>query len=193
MRLPCAAGTSGSPQRRPKPSAFGMMRSRSLIGHEPDEATGRRSEWRPVVVLRNAAPRARGGVAMIDLREFIADEAVGPGSRPPASEGGVQVPWLPPRLPSIGVGRALQLLDQRVGRDRIESARHYPDNDIVRVSHVAAWVDPVPPLGLACLPDLRIAASRRAIIPNRVRTGRTSLDNGLVALDVDDDGVLSPA
>ena len=74
------------------------LRRRALqawLGHDPAQAREQRDEWRPRLVLRNAAPRARGGVAEVELLSFLADVPVGPGSAaapPPARRPA------PPRL-----------------------------------------------------------------------------------------------
>ena len=53
---------------------------RVLVGHDAERARHARSEWRPVVVVRNRVARTRGGVVELTLRATIADVAVGPGS-----------------------------------------------------------------------------------------------------------------
>ncbi len=119
-----------------------------LIGHDPAAARMRRDEWKSTVVVRNAAPRVRTGVAIVDVREFIADVPVGPGSAP-ATPPITTVPRTTPRLG--GAGKA-QVLARATANDRVESPRHYPDNDLVSATTAAVWVAEVPGYGLLSLP-----------------------------------------
>jgi hypothetical protein len=52
----------------------------ALLGHDADTARRWRDGWRPAAVVRNRAPRARGGVAEVELLTFVRDVPVGPGS-----------------------------------------------------------------------------------------------------------------
>jgi hypothetical protein len=126
-----------------------------LLGHDAAAAHRRRDEWKPVVVLRNPAPRVRAGVAIVDVREFIADAPVGPGSASaaPAPAGQRRSPQL------AGAGRR-QVLARAVVNDRIESPRHYPDNDLVASTTAAVWVEDVPAYGILCLPIVARSSSR---------------------------------
>ncbi|HVB31931.1 MAG TPA: hypothetical protein VNE60_10435, partial [Gemmatimonadaceae bacterium] len=54
----------------------------ALAGHDPEHARGAHEAWRPQLVLRNPAARARGGVAVVDIAQFVAHVPVGPGSAP---------------------------------------------------------------------------------------------------------------
>ena len=120
-----------------------------LIGHDPVEARSHPEEWNPVVVLRNAAGRVRTGVAIVEIREFIAHAPVGPGSAASAPS----IPSVDPRrIPAVGGVGKLQVLARAVANDRVESPRHYPDNDIVSVTTAAVWVADVPAYGIVCLP-----------------------------------------
>ncbi len=53
-----------------------------LIGHDTDRARERRADWKPMAVVRNAVPRARGGVALIRLTSFVSDVKVGANASP---------------------------------------------------------------------------------------------------------------
>jgi alpha-mannosidase len=168
----------------------------ALVGYdaaaarEPDA----RARWQPVVIVRNATPRPRGGVAFLEVEQFIADVAVGPGSAPTAP---VEIPLRGPR-PRVAGAREIQRLSSTTANRRIESPRHYPDNDLVRVTRVAAWIDPVPAYGVAPLPI--DAASTRASnqsvdapVDPRFRVAATSrsLENGLLRVTVGDEGVVT--
>jgi mannosylglycerate hydrolase len=160
----------------------------ALMGHEPVAARTRRSEWQPVLVVRNAAARPRAGLVTADLDAFVADVPVGPGSRP-ASPTRRTAP-----LPPIDGGRYLvQRLDELLVHDRTESPRHYPDCDLVRRARVLLWCDePVDALGTRTLPlggRGASAGSRALEAPPVLVTGDArSLDNGLLRLEVDDAG-----
>lgn len=95
------------------------------------------------VVVRNRAASARGGLAELRLVETLGDVAVGPDSAPATT---VDLSG-PPRIPQVR-GVILQLLGSRVMQHRRESPQHYPDNDLVRVHRVAAWLPEVPAYGL---------------------------------------------
>ena len=119
-----------------------------LIRHDPVVARVSADHWRPIVVVRNAAPRSRSGVALIDVEEFVAHIAVGPGSAAGANPD-VAVPRAKPKIPALG---ARQVLSEELRNARTESPRHYPDNDIVVVRRVAAWVSDAPAYGVATFP-----------------------------------------
>jgi len=155
-----------------------------LVRH--DTAAARTApEWRPQVLVRNASARARHGVAEIEIVRFIDDEPVGPGS------AGVRVApmHLPP--PALEGGRIpLQILSRRVRSDRIESPRHYPDNDRVEVARCVAWMHEVPGYGITpvSIGDESSALSSHPVQP--VRGTARLLDNGILRVNVDADGTL---
>ena len=156
-----------------------------VIGHDAADARARRAEWRNVVVVRNAAARARSGVAEIVVATFEADVAVGPGSA--ARDATVaQVATRAVANAGAGAGKVasrskagsrhdvsgshklqlldgddpvtMQRLDETTDIELTESALHYPDADRVRVTRALAWVRGVPGYGtrsLLALDDVR--------------------------------------
>jgi len=156
-----------------------------LAGHDPAEARTARDAWQPVALIRNPAPRGRSGVAIIDVEEFVADVPVGPGSQPGDS---LDVPE-PRRTPIIAGLGPVQVLDRATRYSRTESPRHYPDNDLVSVTQVAAWVGDAPPYGVASRAIGR--RSRGAAPADRVRTESRSLENATLVVAVHDDGTIS--
>lgn len=95
-----------------------------------------------VVVVRNRAAVARAGMATLRLIETLADVRVGPGS------GDVMLPKHS-ASGTVGLpGLVTQPISARVQPLRRESPQHYPDNDLVRVHRVLAWVPEVPAYGL---------------------------------------------
>lgn len=153
-----------------------------LLGHDAAVARERRESWRPMFVLRNRAPRARAGVALIDVREFVADVPVGPGSAfvesPPGAAAGKSSQGWPNG----------QVLSTDLAMDRVESPRHYPDNDLVRRTRVAVWVSSVPGYGLRCVPlDDAVGTPP----PIRVTARGRRMHNGLLAVEISDDGAVT--
>ena len=164
-----------------------------LVGYDAATSREAHDEWSPIVIVRNAVPRARSGVALLEIEEFIADVPVGPGSAPKvegdAGDGDAApvVRRHKPMVPELG---ALQVLSRRIEHSRIESPRHYPDNDLVSVSHVAAWVDDAPPYGLASF-GIGAAKTRRRRPAQPVVVKGRSLRNALLLVNISDAGVVS--
>lgn len=155
-----------------------------LVGHDADTARGSRA-WLPQILLRNASALPRGGVAEVEIARFVAHEPVGPGS------AGVAVNEAELTPPALDGGRVpLQVLARRVRSDRIDSPRHYPDNDRVEVTRGVAWVDEVAGYGIRPV-SVGDASSAGAQLPvEGVRGTRRSLDNGIIRLELDDEGTL---
>ncbi|WP_411280129.1 hypothetical protein [Gemmatimonas sp.] len=107
------------------------------------------------VVVRNRAANARGGVAELRVLETLADIAVGPegADAPPAIVTGQDHPSL---MSEFLPGMVLQPLDVRVVHSRRESPQHYPDNDLVRVHRMLAWIPEIPAYGLRVFDARRI-------------------------------------
>ena len=134
-----------------------------LVGHDPDETARRRELWNPAVVVRNRAPRPRGGVAEIEILTFERDVPVGPGS------AFVEQPSAPDETVSVDAGRVgYQVLSESSGYDRIEPRRGYPDQDLVRVRRAVAWVPAVPAYGISALP---LGAGDPGALEGTVRAG----------------------
>src|SRR5262249_23305092 len=130
----------------------------------------------PAVILRNAAPRRRSGVALIDVEEFVAHVAVGFGYALTPEEVRI-VQTRIPRIPPLG---RVQPLSKATRYSRIESPRHYPDNDLIIVHRVAAWVSNAAPYGIMALPIG--AGKRRTGAPDSVVAKRASLRNAHLSI-----------
>jgi alpha-mannosidase len=152
----------------------------SCVGHDAAVAREAKERWRSVVLVGNAAPRARGGVAELTVDAFIADEPVGPGSAPPASLA------TPARLALAG-GMPMQVLRTGRARSRIDSPRHYPDNDLVAQHEVVAWLPPVPAYGIDAI-ELVAADARPAAPPVAARAEPGRIENDRLQLTIDDAG-----
>jgi len=154
----------------------------ALIAHDQVEARSSKERWTPIVVIRNPAPRARSGVAIIDVEKFVADVDVGPGSAP-KDPPSATVSKAKPRIAGLG---PLQVLAKGLVYSRTESPRHYPDNDLVSMTRVAAWVEEMPAYGIVS----RAIGGRNAksACPDAVLVAKSSLKNANLSLSVDDAG-----
>jgi alpha-mannosidase len=156
-----------------------------VIGHVREDARVRREEWQPVAVVRNPAPRARSGVALLHLTSFLADVKVGihPDAAPaPASD---------PAKPALSGVDALQVLSRSIDDELTESPRHYPDDDLVSVAEVAAWVPAIPGYGTRSFEQK--SRSRSRAIPNPARVEDGVITNGWITVRVDDKGTVELA
>ena len=151
-----------------------------LIGHSPDEARVRRNEWKPMVVVRNPVARPRGGVATVRVTSFVSDVKVGANASPGPVETAAA------RTPALGSTVTTQLIARKLQHDRTEAPRHYPDDDIVQVSEMLAWIPEVPGYGVRCFPHQK--RSRRSDIPNPAHVEGSSIGNGLVSVSIDSAG-----
>lgn len=158
-----------------------------LVGHDAVAARSVR-HWSSYVLVRNAAPYVRGGIAEVEISRVTAREPVGPGS------AGVSVPEreLPP--PTLEGGRVpLQVLKCRTRSDRIESPRHYPQGDRVEVARCIAWLDAVAGYGVSPLAVGHDTSAGRPLPVKPVRGTARSLDNGILGVNVDDGGLIELA
>ena len=156
----------------------------ALVGHDVVAARADRTAWRSWLVVRNRAARARGGVAEVSIAGHVRDVGVGPGSAGrwrPVLEG-------PVTLAPVN-GALVQPLSRTRRHDRLESPRHYPDDDLVDDVHALVWMPPVPAYGL--LP-VALAGAPVATSPLRpahpVRAEQLRLDNGRVTVEADAHG-----
>jgi mannosylglycerate hydrolase len=152
-----------------------------LAGHDRELVRKALDDSRPLVVLRNAAPRARAGVVELVLTATEAVVAVGPGS---ATRQGT-----PRKLPAWGVeGMPVQILSRRSTTALTESPRDYPRADRVTAVQALGWVESIPGYALETRPQRRGA---RAAIPHPVNVEAFSIDNGLLRVWVSPLGEVS--
>ena len=151
-----------------------------IIDHDVEAARRAPREWRPAVVVRNRAPRSRGGVVELDLAATIADVAVGPGS---ATRQGARR-----RVPAWRVvGMPLQVLARRERVALTESPRDYPDADLVAEATAVGWVSEI--AGYAI--ETRAHGGPTANVtgpPSPVLVDGASMDNGLLRVVVSEGG-----
>ena len=157
-----------------------------LVGHDPVAARTSKPSWRSLMLVRNRAPRPRGGVAELEIESFLADVSVGPGSAPPERVRHV----ISPRLLHGDV--PVQLLATRRTNRRIESPRHYPDNDLVEARRVVAWIPPVAGYSVTPLP-LDEGPGRAPMAEPSVLATSDALDNGVLKVLLEADGTISVA
>ncbi|MDQ3698897.1 MAG: hypothetical protein M3373_12900, partial [Gemmatimonadota bacterium] len=153
-----------------------------VAGHDPTAARTARERWRSVVLVRNPAPRPRGGVAELEVLTFRQIVPVGPGS------GGVIPNYASPRPFTLAGGTIpFQLLERTVRYERIESPRHYPINQLVDVARVVALVPIVPGYGIRAI----AVDEGEAAEPGRgVEVGQRWMRNAHLAVEVGDDGTV---
>lgn len=156
-----------------------------MVGHDAVAAHAS-SAWRPTVLVRNAAPRARSGVAEVDIVRVLAHEPVGPGS------AGAIVRERELSSPTLDAGRApVQVLHRRARSDRVESPRQYPRGDRVEVARCVTWVDEIAGYGITPLRIDDASSSRPARSPATPASATPrSLQNGLFEASVGDDGAI---
>src|SRR5437773_1909133 len=140
------------------------------------------------LVLWNPAARPRGGVVVVDVTLFRRDVLVGPPSGGVSRQGQGYRPFglAGPDARPI----ALQLLDRRPGQERLDAARHYPDQDEVEWVRVALRLPAVPGLGVRCA-----ALTPGAIRPDRAGEGAVvkgrSLANHWIEIVLEPTGALA--
>jgi alpha-mannosidase len=125
-----------------------------LVGHDPDMARESPEVGEPALVLWNPAARVRDMVMIADVTFFRRDVLVGPP--PPTAieaQAAREGPGYRPFALYGADGRAIpvQVLAQRATHERIDAARHYPDEDVVDQVRVAFRAPSVPGLGFATL------------------------------------------
>jgi hypothetical protein len=113
----------------------------------------------PRLLLWNPAPRRRDGIVVADLTGFLADVLVGPpgGRTPRRSRPG---DFRPAALQGPSGPIPLQVLGRRRAQERMDSARHYPDQDEVEAVRVAFRAPALGGLEVASLEPASAAAKR---------------------------------
>src|SRR3989441_725074 len=163
-----------------------------LVHHDPDVAREHVTDTEPALVLWNPAARLRGGVAVADITLFRRDVPVGPPS------GAPRVAHPPPEQGSRPFGLAgpdgrliaVQVLDRRVGQERLDAARHYPDQDEVDWVRVALRPPAVAGLGVLCA-GLTSGASRPERGAEGARVKGRSLVNHWIEVVLEPSGALA--
>ncbi len=160
-----------------------------LAGHDPVAAREQRALWRSTLLVRNAAPRLRGGVAEVELLSFIADVPVGPRS---ANAPVISIPRADHSPVTLDGGNVLlQPLRSRIAYDLVESSRNYPDCDLVRRTSALAWLPPQEGYGVRGYDVAGVGAGAiPAAPPAEARGGEGWLDNGRLRMEILPDGAV---
>src|SRR3989454_1188955 len=140
-----------------------------LVHHDPDAARGRAASPSPTLVVWNPAARPRRGVMIADVTLFRRDVLVGPrGERVPREGQGYR-----PFALATSDGRTVpvQLLDRRVGTERLHASHHYPDQDEGDEVRIALRAPTVPGLGVASAGLAPVAAALAARLERGRRVG----------------------
>ena len=204
-------------QREVAAQAIGLREAALALALDHDPAVARVGALlaNPPLLIRNRVARARGGVCEIMLVDTLGDVPVGPGS---ASVGGSSPAVSSDRGDVFDRFEREQVEREQVEREHVdrgeveqaanfgalllqsgastttfarrESPQHYPDNDRVRVQRALLWVPPIPALGVSVLRD-SVAQPVGPSHPVSVQSddGAITLDNGLVRLRAERDGV----
>jgi alpha-mannosidase len=158
-----------------------------LVGHDPDAAR-ERGPIEPALVLWNPAARPRAGIVVADVTFFRRDVPVGPpppGDREPRSARAYEAFAFETRD-----GRVLpvQVLARRTTTERLEAARHYPDEDEVDQVRLAFRSPAVPGLGLA-----KLTLGPAAPLPRGegVQVRGRALENRFVEVALESSGALT--
>jgi len=166
------------------------------LSHDRVAARERPIRSAPPTVVRNRAARVRGGLAELTLIETLADVQVGPGSANAAIPAGAADPVMlgaHAEAPPTVDGCVVQRVSTSVAHRRRESPQHYPDDDLVRVHRVLAWVPEVPAFGLRVLGSASSEQVPLVETPTPVvarRVGDTlELDNGRVRVIASREGI----
>ena len=158
-----------------------------LVRHDADAARERPPDWQSIMVVRNATARPRAGVAEVSLLVKIRDVPVGPGS------GAARGANTSPGAVEIASGTVpFQVLNTARVHDRLDSMRHYPDDDLVERRRGVAWLtDSVPGYGTTCYPVGGAAAAIKPVLPSGVlpvTARRGVLRNNQLSLEFDAKG-----
>lgn len=155
------------------------------LGHDPAVARTRAGAWSPIAVVRNAAARPRDGLAHLEIDSFLAHVGVGPG----ATKDGIEVPHVLPPVPLEG---RYQVLRERILHARIESPRHYPDDDLVVRRDVLLPVGLVPGYGVRAIPldGSPHRVTDPGAMPAEVTLQGRRMSNGMLAVTVDERGAV---
>jgi hypothetical protein len=85
----------------------------------------------------------------------------------------------------------VQLLGRRERVALTESPRDYPDADLVVETRAIGWIGSLPGYALDTRAQGAAVAAGDRVMPSPVRVESTSMDNGLLRVDVGDDGTVS--
>jgi mannosylglycerate hydrolase len=156
----------------------------ALLDNDPDAAREHPGETQSAMALWNPAPRPRAGVVVADVTMFRRDVLVGPpGGRIPRRGPGAGRFTLQGPHGDIPV----QWLGRRIGEERLDALRHYPDQDEVDVVRVAFAAPSVEGFGLT---TLRLEPGRSPAPRGSAWARGRRLGTELVEVTIERDGSL---
>ena len=185
--------TAGAEQRLNDVAAYAAELRRdalhALIGYDPDTAREQTPAADAALVLWNPAPRPRGGITVVDVSFFRRDVVVGPSSddRRHREGAGFRPFALHGALPE-GRPVPVQVLARRVAQERIDAARHSPDQDEVDQVRIAFRAPTVAALGLVAL---RAGAAVPLGRAEDVHVRGRSLENRFVEVALEPNGAIT--
>ena len=150
------------------------------LGQDRARARVKREKWNPALAVINPSPHPRGGVLEASVTVFQDDVIVG---RPDSRPGRPRIAKAPVLVTADGAEIPMQVLASYEGYERLDSPRHYPDQDTVGAFRVALQVPDVPALGAARL-DVRVRGNGTP----RVRHAVSASANGLSGNGMDISG-----
>jgi alpha-mannosidase len=152
----------------------------ALTGNDPDVAREQPGRTAPRLVFFNPAARARSAVVVTELSWFRRDVLVGPpGGRMP----GRREPPSDREIAAALAGLPHQVLARREGAERLDSARHYPDQDEVELVRVALATPELAGLGVT-------SGGKAGPPPVPVRVGGRGMKNGLLEVVAGSGGLI---
>jgi mannosylglycerate hydrolase len=130
---------------------------RELVGPDPDRAREDPDQDAPRLVLWNPTERPRSGICTAELTFFRKDVLVGPPGGRKARRGKGYQPFV--LETSAGEIHPVQVLGTRRDQERLDTMRHYPDQDEVDRVWVAFQAPKVAGLGVSELVPRLMARS----------------------------------
>ena len=159
---------------------------RVLVDADPVAQRDLDTRWHPTLVVRNPAARPRGGAVALQLVDAPLADPVGPGS---ASRAGARV-GPSPTPPTWSGEECVQVMQRSRQFDRVESPLHYPQNAVVRVTDVMAWIEPLPGYAILPVPLSELAGVVKSVpVRERVRASDAELTGPHWCLTASHDGV----
>ncbi len=155
-----------------------------LVGNDPDRVRDHPELGEPQLVLWNPVPRPRSGVVIADVTWFERDVLVGPpGDNVPRSGTGAR----PFHFLGSDVPLPVQYLGRKHNYERLDAARHYPDQDEVDCTRVAFQALGVKGMGLEVY---RLGNGARPVQGGAWLRGR-SMGNELLEIRIESGGGIS--
>jgi alpha-mannosidase len=155
----------------------------ALTRHSADAARENPNRVTPALVIWNPVPRVRGGIVVAEVTCFRRDILVGPPSGRPPRVGPGYEPFV--LIGAAGQVTPVQVLSVTPGTERIDAARHYPDQDEVDRVLVALQLPPLPGLGFG---HFSLRRGQETPVAAKLEAGAGRLANEFVEVQAGEDG-----